>query len=346
MRRHPDRLPGRPWRVGLSAHLDNAGSAHTRTFERAVAWAQPGDHASCGIAEFHLACDGAAGDSAQAVARQFVEAGVDVVVGHYASAAAARAAPIYERAGIPLLLPAASAPELTRHDTTFRLCPSDEAILGRALAHIARQHGGCSIAVENDHRDSSRALARAARAAIVDTARIRLEADVRAADALFYVGRLHDAVVRVRELGSRLPADIMLSDDCVHPAMARELGELGRTAIAFGMHAPAACGTRTGVDAADQCVLDYTAAHGQVPGVYFLETCAAVQIALALACRRNIPGGVVHALAGHRWHTVLGPVEFVRRENVHARTASWLLDRHGVHLADADFPCPQAGPRS
>lgn len=321
--------------------MDGGGSVHTRTFERALAWALRGPRGHA-LAEFHLACDGASGDQAEVVARRFVAAGVDVVVGHYASGAAARAAPVYERAGIPLLLPAASAPALTSRKTTFRLCPSDDAILARALAHVAqvaRKEAWRGIVVESDPEDSARALANAAREAIARAGGPRVDVGTASADALFYIGRHHAAIERLRKLGPGLPANLILSDDCVHPEMARELAALRRTALAFGMQAPSDDLPPDGPSAS--CVRDYLAAYRELPGVYFLETCAAVEIALALACAASAQASAVQTLAARPWPTVLGLVQFARQENIHARTATWRLDAQGMRLDSAG---PQSPP--
>ncbi|HSP23544.1 MAG TPA: hypothetical protein VLQ65_00070, partial [Saliniramus sp.] len=89
--------------IACVAFLDPARSVHTPTFVAAVEIAREtilGPDTT--IALFDDAADAA---TAQDVAHEIVAARASCVVGHFASAAAAAAAPVYRDAGIPLLLP-------------------------------------------------------------------------------------------------------------------------------------------------------------------------------------------------------------------------------------------------
>lgn len=318
----------RPWRIGLTAHLDGGGSAHTGTFERALqralvqrasvqrASAQRTPTPSPArepLAELHVACDGASAERAEAVARRFVDAQVDVVVGHFASAAAAAAAPRYEDAGIPLLLPAATAPPLTAHANVFRLCPHDGALQAAVTDWLARPRSWTDLCVLDDGSASARGFADALRAAARRIAGVCTVASAADAQALFFAGRHHAALELVRALGDRLPAHLMLSDDAIHPAMSAELAARGRSAIAFGL------------DVAEPGV-----------GIYFAETCAAVEIALALQCcvTQGLPP--IEAVQNLAWPTTLGVVSFDRGENVAARVACWRLGPAGAEVLAPD----------
>lgn len=61
------------------------------------------------------------------VANTFVAAGVDAVVGHFNSDCARAAGQIYHAAGIPFLMPAATAPDLIDVTRGYRICASDDA---------------------------------------------------------------------------------------------------------------------------------------------------------------------------------------------------------------------------
>lgn len=293
-----------PWRIGLVAHLDDGGSAHTQTFERALRWGLVRGGMRGPLVELHRACDGARGDRAEAVAQGFVAARVDVVVGHFASAAAARAAPVYAAAGVPLLLPAATAPALTRHANVFRLCAHDDAIRAAAVQHLATQRDWRRLCVRHDGGGAAAALAQALGTAARGIDTIELVAHPGAAEALFYVGRQHAAAAALGALGADLPQHLMLSDDALHPAMAAALAALGREALAFGLDAAPGAPT------------------------YFAETCAALQIALALQAQ---PGPDRPAALRHgAWPTVLGTVRFAAGENPDARVATWRLGARGI----------------
>jgi hypothetical protein len=45
-------------------------------------------------------------------------------------------------------------------------------------------------------------------------------------------------------------------------------------------------------------------------------------------------------VAARSWPTVLGLVQFARQENIHARTATWRLDSHGIRLDSAGPQSP------
>ncbi len=61
------------------------------------------------------------------VAKAFVAAGVDAVVGHFNSDCARAAGQIYHAAGIPFLMPAATALDLIDVTQGYRICASDDA---------------------------------------------------------------------------------------------------------------------------------------------------------------------------------------------------------------------------
>lgn len=75
---------------------------------------------------------------AAAVAQKFVDARVQGVIGHLSSGCCFAAARVYERAGIPMITPAATDPRLARqgHRTFFRIIADDDAI-APGLAHYA-----------------------------------------------------------------------------------------------------------------------------------------------------------------------------------------------------------------
>src|SRR5690606_10720909 len=99
------RPPLRSVKVGVSASLDPARTVHTQGFLNSVElFNRTRDF------PFHLVWtdDGASAHRARAAARQMIASGVDVVVGHFASDAAASALEMYQDSGTPVLLPAAT----------------------------------------------------------------------------------------------------------------------------------------------------------------------------------------------------------------------------------------------
>lgn len=76
-------------------------------------------------ADYRFSDEAADPDVAVAVAKQFVADGVKAVVGHFNSDCARRAGAVYRGAGVPLLLPAATADGLAREVQGFRFCAPD-----------------------------------------------------------------------------------------------------------------------------------------------------------------------------------------------------------------------------
>src|SRR4051812_16412567 len=113
--------------VALCACLDEQRSAHSTDFKRAVALACDWLSAERSLELMPHWFDDAASEAGGALAaRNAVRAGARVVVGHFASAAACAAAPIYVEHGIRLFLPAATAARLRCHRGVHRLCDADD----------------------------------------------------------------------------------------------------------------------------------------------------------------------------------------------------------------------------
>lgn len=70
-----------------------------------------------------------------------------------------------------------------------------------------------------------------------------------------------------------------------------------------------------------------------MPGelTYFAETCAALEIALALPRTLQPNEGRCAALRRLTWPTALGPVRFASGENPAARVVGWQLGPQGIH---------------
>ena len=74
------------------------------------------------------------------VANSFVDAGVDAVIGHFNSDCARAAGRIYLEAGIPFLMPAATAPDLIKVTQGYRFCAPDDAQI-HAFEDWAKREG-------------------------------------------------------------------------------------------------------------------------------------------------------------------------------------------------------------
>lgn len=159
------------------------------------------------------------------VAQKLVDDGVAVVVGYYNSGVALPAAPIFARAGIPVIHPAATNPAITQQGlkTVFRIIPTDAQNSGNAGKYAVTVMKAQRIAVMDDRTafgqgavdEFRKAVAAAggeiAIAEYTNDKSVEFSAqltNIRAANAglLFFAGLDNQAALitkRMRELGMR-----------------------------------------------------------------------------------------------------------------------------------------------
>jgi len=104
------------------------------------------------------ACDA---EQATAAARQIVSAQVAFVVGHVCSAASIAAAPIYDEAGIIMISPASTNPEVTDagHPNVFRVIGRDDVQGAVAAGFISERFKDKRVAIAHDGQAYGRGLA-------------------------------------------------------------------------------------------------------------------------------------------------------------------------------------------
>jgi ABC-type branched-subunit amino acid transport system substrate-binding protein len=307
-------------RLGAAAHLTGGESIHRVTFVRALAMGCADTAARHGrLLQFCLAADYAAPDGARRAAAWLVGQGVAGVVGHYASAAADAAAARYARHRIPLLLPAATADDLTaRHPTVFRLCGRDSGLAATMARDMRRRFGLGRLALFHDGSRHGESLSLALRRECARQRRLDVSNDLERAGAAVFVGdfqRSVEFVAGLRRRGWSRP--ILLTDDAVHPALGERLRGDTRQVYVYGFEPTSWCPA-----GADVCAR-YRARWGADPGAYFLPTYAAIEIFAELAAARIERADLVGELAARRWQTVLGDVRFVAREADRAGYALW-----------------------
>ncbi|CAM3504811.1 hypothetical protein; putative exported protein [Xenorhabdus nematophila ATCC 19061] len=83
--------------------------------------------------------DAANPEQACIVAQAFIDSGVQAVIGHFNSECARVAGRLYQSAGIPLLLPAATASDLCSTVSAYRLCASERQQI-TAIVKYLQQH--------------------------------------------------------------------------------------------------------------------------------------------------------------------------------------------------------------
>ncbi len=167
--------------------------------------------------EIRLLDDKAEPTVAERVAAAIVKDGIDVVVGHFNSDCARAAIPLYQAAGVPLLLPASTAPGLADGRSVFRLC-ADESRQAEAIVALWRGtlHGrkpsvwsdGSAYAIRLRHQ-----LETAFGSALPDAPP---PDDIGAAKraAIAYCGTHVAVLKRFAEEGALWPSSAVCCDDC------------------------------------------------------------------------------------------------------------------------------------
>lgn len=275
-------------RLALVACLDERRSVHTVTFKRAVAlfeqccsqYQGKGDDVS-----IKLFNDNADADTAAQVAADICEWRPHAVIGHFASAAAAAAAPAYAALDIPLLLPAATARHLTLSATTYRICDHDDTY-AQAIEHFCRRHYLRLDEIRHDGSVHGRSVADAVRnqAAVSEHGR----------RCILFSGSFRRSVEFMAECDGK-GATLLLTDDALAPEIIAPARAYGGDVFIIGL-----VPKPQGQDA-EALHKAYRAAYGSEPGCYFWETIAAMQIA-AMARGPN--------LQAKAWSTVLGELRF------------------------------------
>lgn len=332
------------FRVGLSAKLQN--SVHSETFCRAAAltalFLMDSAHYNQQLT-FRWVNDDANPAQAELAAHKLVAEGCQVVVGHFASAAAVAAAPIYADAGIPLLLPAATAEQATASGSTaFRLCPSDHQLLDAALNTI-RQDVSCQhVYFYSDRSMHGMSCIHALRAACTRhqmtysqwTGQEITAGEPSRRAAVLFAG-MYQATVnfvnQLRQQGCRLP--IIVLDDAYHSSLLEDLVSLDNTGVVtFGSLHPSILNQLS----SHPVLTTYQRIFHELPGIYFLETVAALQICQQLygypRCKR------IEALSHNLFPTILGDITFRDHSNVTASTMVWRCTRGGFEPWNAGSP--------
>jgi hypothetical protein len=114
------------------------------------------------------------------------------------------------------------------------------------------------------------------------------------------------------------PRLLVLTDDAVSPELARALPGFDREVLLYGPRPP------TTFPHAAEVVAAHVQRYNALPGVYFLETYAALEIVqqyLAWDAVRDIP--LLGGLGECSWQTVLGPIRFIDNEGGAYRHGRW-----------------------
>ncbi|SOZ34810.1 branched-chain amino acid ABC transporter substrate-binding protein [Cupriavidus neocaledonicus] len=146
-------------RIGVSAPLTGLNAANGKDIENGVRLAVEEANAQPVRLDGHeVRFELATGDDQSdprigvQVAQKLVDDGVAAVIGYYNSGVALPAGPVFARAGIPVIHPAATNPAITQQGlgTVFRIIPTDAQNSGNAGKYVVKAMKARRIAVMDD----------------------------------------------------------------------------------------------------------------------------------------------------------------------------------------------------
>jgi branched-chain amino acid transport system substrate-binding protein len=298
--------------------------------------------------------DGCDSDRAAAAALELVKAGVGFVVGHMCSHASLTAAPIYEAAGVPMMSPDSTHPQLTEEGrgNIFRLAGRDD-LQGRLAGDwLAYQRPPRRIAIVHDQSTYGRGLAERARERLREHgisealfasyepgqatfAGLVEELQRAEVEVLFVGGYGPDAgrlIRAARDRGSRV--QLVGGDGLAMEEFWAAAGAAGEGAVFTARpdlkQIPAAAK-----------VLDEFRAMGLGPLPWGLAAYAAVEVWAAAAGRAGTvdPGQVTKVIHRGRFATALGRVAFDVKGDVEGADWQWQIWHDGFY---APFDPPVA----
>ncbi|EBA1655683.1 ABC transporter substrate-binding protein [Salmonella enterica subsp. enterica] len=296
-------------RLACVACMDERRSVHTPTYLRAVELAQ--ELLLPEQVSVRLFDDGASAEGAARAAQEILTWAPDAIVGHFASSAADAAAPLYAQHRLPLFLPAATAKHLTRYPTTWRLCDNDEDYAAW-LRQLFKQPDLARF-ISDDGSVHGKSVTRQL-AGIASTARPEQ------AKTVIYAGSYQHALAWAVRWTQQSPADarLILGDDAwsaeLVPALLSKGVDLSTRQIFVAAMMPQPAGEQ-----AIAITTSWRQRWDGLPGCYFWETLAALQV----ACRYpDFPA-----------QTVLGKLSFTAQRESHPHSFSlWQATNNGLQV--------------
>lgn len=313
------RVDRKTWRLGVAANLSPGSSVHRDSFIYGIKYGLR-DHRGQLSIDVLTGDDKATSGGGLAVAKRFVADGVDLVIGHFSSAAAAAAAPIYQEAGIPLLLPAATRVDLATYSTTYRLCGNDFQLAHAMAEDIRNQFEIDTLHIETDGSDHANIMKQ-----YVTDAFKGYDGYADVNRGLLYVGKF-SAACEFLKYRRDWPEHIFMGDDCVHEALASHIPDGCTSVHVYGFQ------PISRLERGAELLSHYRREKENEPKIYVAETYAAVEIATALFHEiENYPSKqLTSLLADIEWHTILGSIQFIGNESGIAQFTLWETTRDGL----------------
>ncbi|MEU4680459.1 branched-chain amino acid ABC transporter substrate-binding protein [Micromonospora sp. NPDC023737] len=269
------------------------------------------------------ACDA---KSATAGANKLVTAGVKISVGGYCSGATLPTLPIFEKAGVPMLIPAANSNELVaqRKKNVF-LINGTGAQQSDAALKFMKKVGATKVALMDDNTSYSKDIADTTAKLLTGSPALAGRESVTAGesdysanvnailkgqpDFIYWTGYYQEGGLIIRQLRQAgYNGKIMVADGSVD----QKLVDIAGPEAAEGVFATMTQTPET-IQGADQWIVDYTSKFGAAPGPYSTQAYDAVRVAAEAVDKAGSTDGdaVIKALEGiDGFQLFSGPLKF------------------------------------
>ncbi|MFD0783098.1 branched-chain amino acid ABC transporter substrate-binding protein [Micromonospora azadirachtae] len=269
------------------------------------------------------ACDA---KSATAGANKLVTAGVKVSVGGYCSGATLPTLPIFEKAGVPMLIPAANSNELVaQHKKNVFLINGTGAQQSDAALKFMKKVGATKVALMDDNTSYSKDIADTTAKLLTGSPALAGRESVTAGesdysanvhailkgqpDFIYWTGYYQEGGLIIRQLRQAgYHGKIMVADGSVD----QKLVDIAGPEAAEGVFATMTQTPET-IEGAEKWIADYKSKFGADPGPYSTQAYDAVRVAAEAVDKAGSTDGdaVIKALEGiDGFQLFSGPLKF------------------------------------
>ncbi|TDC37222.1 branched-chain amino acid ABC transporter substrate-binding protein [Micromonospora sp. 15K316] len=269
------------------------------------------------------ACDA---KSATAGANKLVTAGVKISVGGYCSGATLPTLPIFEKAGVPMLIPAANSNELVaQHKKNVFLINGTGAQQSDAALKFMKKEGATKVALMDDNTSYSKDIADTTAKLLTGSPALAGRESVTAGesdysanvnailkgqpDFIYWTGYYQEGGLIIRQLRQAgYHGKIMVADGSVD----QKLVDIAGPEAAEGVFATMTQTPET-IQGAEKWIADYKSKFGAAPGPYSTQAYDAVRVAAEAVTKAGSTDGdaVIKALeAIDGFPLFSGPLKF------------------------------------
>ncbi|KAB1915744.1 MULTISPECIES: branched-chain amino acid ABC transporter substrate-binding protein [unclassified Micromonospora] len=269
------------------------------------------------------ACDA---KSATAGANKLVTAGVKISVGGYCSGATLPTLPIFEKADVPMLIPAANSNELVKqHKKNVFLINGTGAQQSDAAFTFMKKVGATKVALMDDNTSYSKDIADTTAKLLTGSPALAGRESVTAGesdysanvtailkgqpDFIYWTGYYQEGGLIIRQLRQAgYTGKVMVADGSVD----QKLVDIAGSEAAEGVFATMTQTPET-IQGADKWIADYKSKFGAAPGPYSTQAYDAVRVAAEAVKQAGSTDGsaVIKALEGiDGFQLFSGPLKF------------------------------------